>query len=82
MSSQAFLSVKVSDEGRIQFENARDLDPRAQVAKLLIDGGFDLLELTPEKVNLEDIFLELTREGSDDGQSPVSQDTVADESEA
>ncbi len=34
------LSVKVSDEGRIQFENARDLDPRAQVAKLLIDGGF------------------------------------------
>ncbi len=76
------LSVKVSDEGRIQFENARDLDPRAQVAKLLIDGGFDLLELTPEKVNLEDIFLELTREGSDEGQSPVSQDTVADESEA
>ncbi len=47
-----------------------------------IDGGFDLLELTPEKVNLEDIFLELTREGSDEGQSPVSLDTDTDESEA
>ncbi|QRN83729.1 ATP-binding cassette domain-containing protein [Chloroflexota bacterium] len=76
------LSVKVSDEGRIQFENARDLDPRAQVAKLLVDGGFDLLELTPEKVNLEDIFLKLTRDGFGEGQSPVSQDTAVNESEA
>jgi hypothetical protein len=32
------------------------------VAKLLVQKGFDLLELTPEVVNLEEIFLELTRE--------------------
>lgn len=36
-------------------------DPRAQIAQALISNGFKLLELRPLAVNLEEIFLELTR---------------------
>jgi len=76
------LEVKIADNGQIQFENVRDLDPRAQVAKMLVDAGFDLLELTPEKINLEDIFLELTGDASKENETSVSTDSGSDESEA
>ena len=76
------LTVRISDNGQIQVENARDLDPRAQVAKMLVDGGFDLLELTPEKVNLEEIFLELTGDSRKEDMPAVSVDADSEESEA
>ncbi len=76
------LSVKVSENGQIQFENVRDIDPRATVAKALVGGGFDLLELTPEKVNLEDIFLELTGDSSKEFEQSTSDNSSSDESEA
>ncbi|HCU56925.1 MAG TPA: MFS transporter [Anaerolineaceae bacterium] len=56
------VSAQLSTQGLIQFENLSSRDSRAEVAKLLVQKGFDLLELTPEVVNLEEIFLELTRE--------------------
>jgi len=55
-------NVKINDNGMIEFENRIEQDARAVVAKTLVDKGFDLLELTPEIVSLEDIFLKLTRE--------------------
>ena len=76
------LTVRISDNGQIQVENARDLDPRAQVAKMLVDGGFDLLELTPEKVNLEEIFLELTGDSPKENESAAAVDAGSEESEA
>lgn len=36
-------------------------DPRPAVARAVIEGGWDLIELRPLAVNLEEIFLELTR---------------------
>jgi ABC-2 type transport system ATP-binding protein len=63
------VAVKISDEGQIQFENILNQDARSLVAKKLVNSGFDLLELAPEAVNLEEIFLKLTRESSkSDGQ--------------
>lgn len=56
------LAVKALETGRIEVENAREQDARPDIAKKLVDGGFELLELTPETVNLENIFLKLTRE--------------------
>lgn len=76
------LDVKINENGRIQFENVRDQDARPQIAKKLVDGGFDLLELTPESVNLEDIFLKLTRDPSAEGESSASDEPDSKESEA
>lgn len=56
------LVAKPLETGRIEVENAREQDARPDIAKKLVDGGFELLELTPETVNLENIFLKLTRE--------------------
>ncbi len=56
------MNVKINDNGMIEYENRIEQDARAVVAKTLVDKGFDLLELTPEIVSLEDIFLKLTRE--------------------
>jgi ABC-2 type transport system ATP-binding protein len=38
------------------------VDPRPQIAQALIQGGHKLIELRPLAVNLEEIFLELTRQ--------------------
>ncbi len=59
------VAVKVSEDGQIQFENVLDQDARPLVAKKLVNKGFDLLELAPEAVNLEEIFLKLTREATE-----------------
>ena len=56
------LTVKINDAGMIEFESKIEQDTRPDVAKALVNEGFDLLELTPEVVSLEDIFLKLTRE--------------------
>lgn len=76
------LDVKINENGRIQFENVREQDARPQIARKLVDSGFDLLELTPESVNLEDIFLKLTRDPSAEGESPASDEPDSKESEA
>lgn len=56
------MNVKIDDAGLIEFENKIEQDSRAVVARTLVKKGFDLLELTPEIISLEDIFLQLTRE--------------------
>ena len=76
------LDVKINENGRIQFENVREQDARPQIARKLVDSGFDLLELTPESVNLEDIFLKLTRDPSAEGESSASDEPDSKESEA
>jgi len=36
------------------------------VAKAVVQGGYELLEMRPVGMSLEEIFLELTRENTDD----------------
>ncbi len=73
-------SAQLGPNGLIQFENPTTQDSRAKVAKLLVENGFDLLELTPEIVNLEEIFLKLTRD--DVSAAETSENPPAEESEA
>ena len=47
----------------MEFEFASGKDVRPEVAKQVINAGYDLLELRPLGMSLEEIFLELT--GSD-----------------
>ncbi|MBM3125476.1 MAG: ATP-binding cassette domain-containing protein [Chloroflexi bacterium] len=52
--------VELKDEGVVEFEFASGKDLRPEVAKQVIKSGYDLLELRPLGLSLEEIFLELT----------------------
>lgn len=54
--------VQQTDEGVVEFQFAPGQDVRAQVARATVNAGFDLLELRPVGMSLEDIFLQLTRD--------------------
>jgi ABC-2 type transport system ATP-binding protein len=55
--------VETKDDGAVEFEFASGKDLRPEVARQVIKDGYDLLELRPLGMSLEEIFLELT--GSD-----------------
>jgi ABC-2 type transport system ATP-binding protein len=55
-------SVHPVSDGSIEFQFAPGQDVRPEVAKAVIHAGYDLLELRPVGMSLEEIFLELTRE--------------------
>ena len=74
------VSAQINPDGLIQFENPTNQDSRAEVAKLLVEKGFDLLELTPEVINLEEIFLKLTRD--EPSPAEISENALAEESES
>lgn len=55
-------SVQSKEEGVLEFQVAPGQDVRAEVARVTIKAGYDLLEMRPIGMSLEDIFLQLTRE--------------------
>ena len=55
--------VETKSDGTVEFEFASGKDVRPEVAKQVVNAGYDLLELRPLGMSLEEIFLELT--GSD-----------------
>ncbi len=56
--------VHAESDGSVEFQFAPGQDVRPEVAKAVITAGYDLLELRPVGMSLEEIFLELTREDS------------------
>jgi len=59
-------TVESKPDGSVEFEFGAGEDARPQVAKAVVQGGYELLEMRPVGMSLEEIFLELTRETSDD----------------
>jgi ABC-2 type transport system ATP-binding protein len=59
---QGMQEVKIQTDGSIEFQFAPGKDLRPEVAKLTIESKYDLLELRPINLSLEEIFLQLTRE--------------------
>jgi ABC-2 type transport system ATP-binding protein len=51
-----------------------DVDPRPDIARAVVERGWNLMELRPLAVNLEEIFLEVTRQGEQ--ADTVSEDTA------
>jgi ABC-2 type transport system ATP-binding protein len=49
-------------DGSIEFAFNQSNDPRPQIAKLVVNEGYDLLEMRPAGLSLEEIFLQLTRD--------------------
>ena len=58
--------VQGKSDGSIEFEFGAGQDIRPQVAKSVIQGGYELLEMRPIGMSLEEIFLELTRDNASD----------------
>jgi ABC-2 type transport system ATP-binding protein len=55
--------IKLRSDGALEFQFARGMDVCPAVARMVIKQDFDLLELSPVGLSLEEIFLELTRDG-------------------
>ena len=62
-------NVQMKEEGVLEFQFAPGQDVRAEVARETIKAGYDLLEMRPIGMSLEDIFLQLTREENADMES-------------
>ena len=56
--------VEAKSDGSVEFEFAAGQDIRPQVAKAVIQAGYELLEMRPIGLSLEEIFLELTRDNA------------------
>jgi len=56
------LSVEAKDAGRYEVSVAPGTDVRAKLAAAVVHGGWELLELAPIGMSLEEIFLQLTKE--------------------
>jgi ABC-2 type transport system ATP-binding protein len=53
--------AEIGSDGIIATPTDAHTDPRPQIAKALVEKGWNLMELRPLAVNLEEIFLEVTR---------------------
>jgi ABC-2 type transport system ATP-binding protein len=53
-------AAETKGDGSVEFEFASGKDVRPEVAKQVINAGYDLIELRPLGMSLEEIFLELT----------------------
>lgn len=55
-------AIELSPQGSVEFESFPGADARPAVARAVINAGYDLLELRPVGMSLEEIFLQLTHE--------------------
>jgi len=55
-------TVDAKSDGSVEFEFGAGEDMRPQVAKAVVQAGYELLEMRPIGLSLEEIFLELTRD--------------------
>src|SRR5512134_637466 len=62
-------AIESKSDGSVEFEFVAGEDSRPQVAKTVVQAGFDLLEMRPIGLSLEEIFLELTRDNAPEKKS-------------
>jgi len=56
------LAVHAVQDGHLEIETGPGPDLRPQIAETVVKGGWRLLELRRERLSLEEIFIQLTRE--------------------
>lgn len=61
IKSVSGVKLVKSEDGSILIESDKGVDLREEIAKTLVSRGFGLLELKKETLELEDIFLKLTK---------------------
>jgi ABC-2 type transport system ATP-binding protein len=71
----SILHVDLSGDSSVIATPANpDVDPRPDIARAIVEKGWNLMELRPLAVNLEEIFLEVTRQ--EEQADTVSEDTA------
>ena len=68
------VSLAASPPGSFHVDSEKGTDIRRDVAAAVVRGGWDLLELRPMRMSLEDIFLSLTTEENTET-APVTEHT-------
>ena len=61
--------IEAKDSETIEFEFSSGQDVRPQVAKAVVQAGYELVEMRPVGMSLEEIFLELTQDNATDKKS-------------
>jgi hypothetical protein len=69
-------SVEAGRDGLLVTPRAADADPRPAIARLVVARGWDLIELRPLAVNLEEIFLEVTQQGGSPAPAAVESEEI------
>jgi ABC-2 type transport system ATP-binding protein len=72
------VGMTAGGNGAVELDLAPGADARPALARAVVGAGYDLLEMRPVGMSLEDIFLELTREEPEPPQ--MSEDEVEYES--
>ena len=57
---EGVVAVDEADEGCVHIKHKPEINPAAAVAKMTVEQGWELLELTPERRSLEEIFVDIT----------------------
>ncbi len=80
------LAVESSEDHRLEVKTRLDVDLRPQVARTVLEAGYDLLELRTATLSLEDIFLQLVRDENEHPpeaeasfQEPITAETATSE---
>lgn len=66
----SIAGVQPGADGIIVSPSDASHDPRPEIARVVVEGGWGLVELRPLAVNLEEIFLELTRQAQTSTPAP------------
>jgi ABC-2 type transport system ATP-binding protein len=72
-------SAAIQTTGIVVTPVSADLDPRPEIARVVVEQGWKLMELRPLAVNLEEIFLELTRHEHSQGETEAAVEVVAED---
>ena len=56
------MRISHSVDGELEFETLPGQDARPDVARSVVNAGYDLMELKPIGLSLEEVFLQLTRD--------------------
>ncbi len=60
LATEGVVAVHVVDEDCVQIKHKPEINPAAAIAKITVEQGWELLELTPERRSLEEIFVDIT----------------------
>jgi len=69
----AVAHAEIAMDGIVTTPSDAKVDPRPAIARAVVEHGWDLIELRPLAVNLEEIFLELTRKAETGADTPAEQ---------
>lgn len=72
--------VEQGMDGLLITPQSADIDPRPEIARVVVQQGWNLIELRALAVNLEDIFMELTRIQDEAAEAaPLAEETTSEE---